>query len=184
MCDRGNAAKRARTYEEYRGCLIEAVPGVQSESTDVLLRTGYGPGFILRRILKSFANYVTRIVVEAGATMTTTRTRRVTRVAIRLISHPSRADSIIRPLLLASVNLFAGVGHVKWRNCASGTTLWCASRDRLDWPSVREFYWGFVRREGPKIERPSESSLDGIGNAARHPEGCYRELSTGAIVTF
>jgi len=45
MCDEGNAAKRARTYEEYRGCLIEAVPSVQSEPTDVLLRTGYGTGF-------------------------------------------------------------------------------------------------------------------------------------------
>lgn len=71
MYDRGNAAKRARTYEEYRGCLIEAVPGVQSEPTDVLLRTGCGPA-LLRRLLKSFANYVTRIIAEEGATMTAT----------------------------------------------------------------------------------------------------------------
>lgn len=64
--DRRNAAKRARTYEEYRGYLIEAVPDVQNEPTDVLLRTEYGPA-LLRQILKSFADYVTRIVAEEGA---------------------------------------------------------------------------------------------------------------------
>lgn len=49
MYDRGNAAKRARTYEDYRGCLIEGVPGVQSEPTDVLLRDTdrlYSDGFL------------------------------------------------------------------------------------------------------------------------------------------
>lgn len=92
--DHENATKRARTYGEYRGCLIEAVLGVRSESAGVLLRTGreggYGPA-LLRRILKSFANYVTRIVAKAGATTTCDAT------AVRSISHPSRADSAIRP---------------------------------------------------------------------------------------
>lgn len=73
--DHENATKRARTYEEYRGCLIEAVLGVRSESAGGFTpHGGYGPA-LLRRILKSFANYVTRIVAEAGAT-TTCATRR------------------------------------------------------------------------------------------------------------
>jgi len=89
--DHENATKRARTYEEYRGCLIEAVLGVRSESARRFTPYGGYESALLRRILKSFANYVTRIVAEAGATTTCDAA-----ASVRLISHPSRADSTIR----------------------------------------------------------------------------------------
>lgn len=107
MYDHENATKRARTYEEYRKCLIEAVSdmaaGAPIEGISLRTRTGFTP----TRILKSFANYVTRIVAREGATRS------------RLISHPdSVVDSTIHPLLLASVNPSLPIRTRKWRNCA------------------------------------------------------------------
>lgn len=175
MYDQGNAAKRAHTYKEYRGCLIEAVPSVQNGPTDVLLRTGYGP-VLLRQILKSFANYVMWIVAKKSATMmeiTVTRHTPDFASESRRFDHSTSSLRISQPL--------CRLGHVKWRNCASGI-LFDVHRP------ISSIGRASVNSTGDSLDARGAENREaewvlGIGNAARHPEGRYRELLT-AIVTF
>lgn len=98
-----------------------------------------GPA-LLQRILKSFTNYVTRIVAKEGAMMTTTCDAPCAWFHIRVAP--------IWPFGLFSSHQSTSlpartrkVEKLRFRN-----TLWCLSPDRLDWASVREFYWEFDKK--------------------------------------
>jgi len=151
MCDqRKRAVKRARTYEEYRRCLIEAVPGVQNEPMEDVLRDAdrlCSDGFL------NLSRITWRESSEKGATMTTTCDAPYAWFRIRVPP--------IRPFGLFSLHQSTSLPArtCKVEELHFRDTLWCPSPDRLDWASVREFYWEFVRREGPEIKRPSEYSI-------------------------
>lgn len=170
MCHHGNATKLARTYEEYRKCLIEAVPGIRSGPMDILLQTGR---LYSNRYLNLSVNYVTRIVAndEKGATTTP-----------RLISHPDSAvDSTIHPLLLASVTLSLPIRTRKWRNCAFVILFDVRSTRLVERSWISSGIRSTRKREKPEVERPSEPLYWQCGAS---PRGTLaRELST-AIVTF